>query len=144
MADEMSDFDRAHLEFIQQRMAELESENQQSVKALGEMFGIENLKPDSITFEVYERLTQKLVDQLRHWGNTALADRFQAAQGAAWLALKDQGRILALGQERGLTALELVDAEAAQVVADDANEHLEHVQAEISAYCKGLDEKGVA
>jgi hypothetical protein len=57
--------------------------------------------------------------QIRHWGNAALADRYQAAYANALRARKEQARLIALGLERRFTDVERAQVDAADVTADD-------------------------
>src|SRR5204862_4668971 len=134
--DEMSDFDRAHMEFLRQRMTEVDAGCRQAMGEFGEAFGVESLTPEDVTPQLYERMIRAVVAQIRHWGNADLADRYQSAHEHAWRALKDQGRCLRVRQERDWTDVERVQADAAEVAADEATEHFERVQAEASAFFK--------
>ena len=146
MSDEMSDFDRAQIAYLQQRTAELKSDFEQSLPALGEAFGVENLAPEDFTFELYELMIKKVIEYVRDSGNPALADRYQGAHADALQAMKVQGQFFVsrMAREERWTDVECAHADALQAMADDANEQFERVQAETSAYLRGLDEKGGA
>jgi hypothetical protein len=135
----MSDFDRAQMEFRRQRAVELKSECAQSMRQLD----FEGVTAENFTIEQYEQWVQRLGAAIRQFGNTDLADGFQAAHARAWQAMKHLRQFMTLSFARDLTNLERAEADAAAVVDDDANEHLERVEAEVSAYLKGLGTGGV-
>ena len=58
MSDELSDFDRANLEFLRQRMTEAEAEARKAFHVLGETRGLPALTTDKITVERYEQFSR--------------------------------------------------------------------------------------
>lgn len=133
----------AALEYLNARHADLERE----VAQLKQQTGIH------VTLDAAADIVEAVVASIHKLGNSVLADRYwvayQRMRQAEGLCREFIDRHLEVDRRDEMRRRDDAPEESAEWVAahdayDDASEEFERVEADVSAYLRGLDEKGGA